>query len=262
VTVGGVVVSNATLHNEEEIIRKDIRIDDFVTIQRAGDVIPQVISVDLSKRRKQSKKFIFPTKCPCGFSTIKEINPTTNKVDAIRRCPDRGYECQYIAKEKLKHFVSKDAFNIEGLGKKVIDQFWELKLIKKPSDIFNLDYKKIENLEGWGELSVKNLKKATNKSSQILLDRFIYSLGIRHIGQENAKLLGNFFKSITKLIELFTSSKREDLLKNIAELDGIGLAQLNSLKEFFSNKINKDIVLSLIKYLKIENSKVLNKTAS
>jgi DNA ligase (NAD+) len=259
VTVGGVVVSNATLHNEEEIIRKDIRIGDFITIQRAGDVIPQVVSVDLSKRSKKSKKFVFPTKCLCGFATIKEINPTTKKVDAVRRCPDRGYECQFIAKEKLKHFVSKDAFNIEGLGKKVIDQFWELKLIKKPSDIFNLDYKKIKNLEGWGELSVKNLKTAINKSSQILLDRFIYSLGIRHIGQENAKLLGNFFKSITKLIELFTSSKREDLLKNISELDGIGLAQLNSLKEFFSNKINRDIVLSLIKYLKIENSKVSNK---
>ena len=259
VTVGGVVVSNATLHNEEEIIRKDIRIGDFVTIQRAGDVIPQVVSVDISKRRKQSKKFVFPTKCPCGFATIKEINPTTKKVDAIRRCPDRGYECQFIAKEKLKHFVSKDAFNIEGLGKKVIDQFWELKLIKKPSDIFNLDYKKIENLEGWGELSVKNLKTATNKSSQISLDRFIYSLGIRHIGQENAKLLGNFFKSITKLIELFIFPKRENFLKSIAELDGIGFAQLNSLKAFFSNKINKDIVLSLIKYLKIENTKVLNK---
>ena len=259
VTVGGVVVSNATLHNEEEIIRKDIRIGDFISIQRAGDVIPQVVSVDLSKRSKQSKKFIFPTKCPCGFITIKEFNPTTKKMDAVRRCPDRGYECQFIGKEKLKHFVSKDAFNIEGLGKKVIDQFWELKLIKKPSDIFNLDYKKIENLEGWGKLSVKNLITATNKSSQILLDRFIYSLGIRHIGQENAKLLGNFFKSITKLIELFTFSKRENLLENIAELDGIGSAQLNSLEEFFSNKMNKDIVLSLIKYLTIENSKILNK---
>ena len=259
VTVGGVVVSNATLHNEEEIIRKDIRIGDFIIIQRAGDVIPQVVSVDLSKRSKKSKKFIFPTKCLCGFATIKEINPTTKKADAVRRCPDRGYECQFIAKEKLKHFVSKDAFNIEGLGKKVIDQFWELKLIKKPSDIFNLDYKKIENLEGWGELSVKNLKTATNKSSQISLDRFIYSLGIRHIGQENAKLLGNFFKSITKLIELFIFPKRENFLKSIAELDGIGFAQLNSLKAFFSNKINKDIVLSLIKYLKIENTKVLNK---
>jgi DNA ligase (NAD+) len=259
VTVGGVVVSNATLHNEEEIIRKDIRIGDFVTIQRAGDVIPQIVSVDLSKREKHLKKFIFPTKCPCGYETIKEINANTKKVDAIRRCPDRGYQCQFIAKEKLKHFVSKDAFNIDGLGKKVIDQFWELKLIKTPSDIFNLDYKKIENLEGWGELSVNNLKVAIKKSSNILLDKFIYSLGIRHIGQENAKLLGNFFTTNNKFTELFNSFKRKDLLKNITELDGIGSAQLRSLDEFFSNKINNEIISSLIKNLKIENSKVLNK---
>jgi len=259
VTVGGVVVSNATLHNEEEIIRKDIRIGDFVTIQRAGDVIPQVVSVELRKREKNSKKFIFPTKCPCGSDTIKEINVNTKKVDAVRRCLDREYKCQFIAKEKLKHFVSKDALNIEGLGKKVIDQFWDLALVKNTSDIFNLDYKKIEKLEGWGMLSVKNLKSAINKSSKILLDKFIYSLGIRHIGQENAKLLGNFFKSINKLIELFNFSKRENLLKNISELDGIGTAQLNSLEEFFSNKQNNKIIISLIKYLEIENSKILNK---
>jgi len=259
VTVGGVVVSNATLHNEEEIARKDIRIGDSVSIQRAGDVIPQVVSVDLSKRDKYSKKFIFPTKCLCGSETIKEINVNTKKIDAVRRCLDKKYKCQFIAKEKLKHFVSKDAFNIDGLGKKVIDQFWDLALVKKPSDIFNLDYKKIENLEGWGELSAKNLKNAINKSSNILLDKFVYSLGIRHIGQENAKLLGNFFKSISKLIELFNSSKRENLLKNISELDGIGLAQLNSLKEFFSNKTNNEIVSSLINNLNIENSKAINK---
>ena len=259
VTVGGVVVSNATLHNEEEIIRKDIRIGDFVTIQRAGDVIPQVVSVDLTKRDKRSKRFIFPKKCLCGSGTIKEINVNTKKIDAVRRCLDTEHKCPFIAKEKLKHFVSKDALNIEGLGKKVVDQFWELGLVKKASDIFNLDYKKIESLEGWGELSVKNLKTAINQSSQILLDKFIYSLGIRHIGQENAKLLGNFFKSITKLVELFNSSKREYLLKNIAELDGIGLAQLNSLEEFFSNKMNNEVISSLIKNLKIENSKVINK---
>jgi len=259
VTVGGVVVSNATLHNEEEIIRKGIRIGDFVTIQRAGDVIPQVVSVDLSKRDKYSKKFIFPTKCLCGSDTIKETNANTKKIDAVRRCLDKEYRCQYIAKEKLKHFVSKDAFNIEGLGKKVVDQFWELKLIKTPSDIFNLDYKKIEKLEGWGEQSVDNLKNAINKSSKISLNRFIYSLGIRHIGQENAKLLGNFFKSITKLIELFDSSKQTHLLNNIEELDGIGFAQLKSLKEFFSNKRNNEILSSLINCLKIENSKALNK---
>jgi len=259
VTVGGVVVSNASLHNEEEIIRKDIRIGDYVAIKRAGDVIPQVVSVDLSKRKKNLQKFIFPTKCPCGFETIKEINSNTKKVDSVRRCPDRGYECQYIAREKLKHFVSKDAFNIDGLGKKVIDQFWDLKLIEIPSDIFNLDYLKITNLEGWGNLSVNNLKKAIKESTHITLDRFIYSLGVRHIGQENAKLLGNFFISINKFIELFDTLKRKNLLQNIAELDGIGNAQLKSLEEFFSNNSNSKIILSIIKYLKIENSKILNK---
>ena len=259
VTVGGVVVSNASLHNEDEILRKDFRIGDFVTIQRAGDVIPQVVSVHLNKRDKHSKKFIFPTKCPCGSDTIKEININTKKVDAVRRCLDRKNKCQFIAKEKLKHFVSKDAFNIDGLGKKVIDQFWDLALIKNSSDIYNLDYKKIETLEGWGKLSASNLKTAIDKSSKILLDKFIYSLGIRHIGQENAKLLSNFFKNINKLIELFNSSKRENLLKNIAELDGIGSAQLKSLKEFFSNKINYETTSSLIKCLKIENFKTINK---
>ncbi|MDA9091834.1 NAD-dependent DNA ligase LigA [Pelagibacteraceae bacterium] len=259
VTVGGVVVSNATLHNEEEIARKDIRVGDFVIIQRAGDVIPQVVSVDTNKRDKHSKKFVFPTKCQCGSNTVKEININTKKTDAVRRCLDKDSKCQFIAKEKLKHFVSKDAFNIEGLGKKVIDQFWDLGLIKKLSNIFKLDYKKIETLEGWGVLSVKNLKLAIKKSSHVSLHKFIYSLGIRHIGQENAKLLGNFFKNIDKFIELFNTSKRNDLLKNIAELDGIGSAQLKSLDEFFSNKKNEKIILSLIKYLKIENSKTINK---
>ena len=259
VTVGGVVVSNATLHNEEEIARKDIRVGDYVTIQRAGDVIPQVVSVDLKKRDKHSKKFTFPTKCPCGSETIKEVNINTKKADAVRRCLDKENKCQFIAREKLKHFVSKDAFNIEGLGKKVIDQFWDLTLIKNPSDIYNLDYKKIETLEGWGRLSVSNLKTAIDKSSEVLLDKFIYSLGIRHIGQENAKLLGNFFKSINKLIELFNNTKRKNLLKNITELDGIGSAQIKSLEEFFSNKKNEKFISSLIKYLKIENSKTINK---
>ena len=259
ITVGGVVVSNASLHNEEEIDRKDIRVGDYVTIQRAGDVIPQVVSVNLKKRDKHSKKFIFPTKCPCGSDTIKEINTQTKKADAVRRCLDKENKCQFIAKEKLKHFVSKDALNIEGLGKKVIDQFWDLALIRNLSDIYNLDYTKIETLEGWGKLSASNLKTAIDKSSQILLDKFIYSLGIRHIGQENAKLLGNFFKNINKLIELFNSPKRKNLLKNITELDGIGSAQLKSLEEFFSNKKNEKIISSLIKCLKIENSKAINK---
>ena len=159
VTVGGVVVSNATLHNEDEIIRKDIRIGDTILIQRAGDVIPQVISVDTNKRDQNSERFNFPTKCLCGAQTVREVSKNTKKEDAVRRCL-RGYDCTYIAKEKLKHIVSKDAFNIDGLGKKVIEQFWDLNLIKKPSDIFNLDYQKINEIDGWGDLSINNLKKS------------------------------------------------------------------------------------------------------
>ena len=252
VTVGGVVVSNATLHNEDEINRKDIRVGDTVTIQRAGDVIPQVVSVDTSKRNKNSKKFIFPNKCLCGFTTKKEISMTTKKIDSVRRCT-RGYECNYTAKEKLKHIVSKDAFDIEGLGKKVIDNFWKLKFIKEPGDIFNLSYKKIEKLEGWGELSIKNLKNAINKSKNIVLDRFIYSIGIRHIGQENAKILANFFKSSQNFSELFSSKKRKDILKNLEDLDGIGETQIRSIEDFFSNEKNSEIIQSLMSFLNIKN---------
>ena len=128
INIGGVVVSNATLHNEEEIIRKDMRIGDTVVVERAGDVIPHVVSVSLDKRQVSSKKFIFPKKCPCGFETVKEFNKTTKKFDAVRRCPDRGFDCDKIAIEKIKHFVSKDAFNIEGFGKKIVENFWNLKL--------------------------------------------------------------------------------------------------------------------------------------
>ena len=157
-------MSNATLHNEEEIERKDVRIGDTIQIQRAGDVIPQVLSVDKSKRDKNSKKFIFPKKCLCGAETKKEYSESLKKFDAVRRCI-KGYECDYTAREKLKHIVSKEAFNIDGLGKKVIDQFWDLNLIKEPSDIFGLNYDISKKLEGWGELSISNLKKCYKKIS-------------------------------------------------------------------------------------------------
>jgi len=258
ITVGGVVVSNATLHNEDEIRRKDIRIGDTIIIQRAGDVIPQVVSVDKSKRGKNSKKYNFPTKCLCGSKTQKEINTLTNKEDAVRRCL-KGYDCSFTAKEKLKHIVSKDAFNIDGLGKKVIDQFWELKLIKKPSDIFNLDYNIIKDLEGWGNLSIDNLKKAVNIAKKISLNRFIYSIGIRHIGQENAKILASFFLSIKKFKNLFNQIKRKEILLNLANLDGIGTIQIKSIDSFFLNTKNVDIVKSLIEVLLIENFIILNK---
>ena len=141
INIGGVIVSNATLHNEDEIERKDIRIGDLATIERAGDVIPHILSVDKTKRDKKSPKFIFPKNCPsCGLRTVKEFNSITKKEDAVRRCPSEGYECEKIAIEKLKHFVSKDAFNIEGFGKKIVENFWNLNLIKLPHHIFNLDF--------------------------------------------------------------------------------------------------------------------------
>ena len=252
VNVGGVVVSNATLHNEDEIERKDIRIGDTVQIQRAGDVIPQVVLVDKSKRDKNSKKFIFPSKCLCGSKIIKEISKSTKKLDAIRRCL-KGYNCDFIAKEKLKHIVSKEAFNIDGLGKKVIEQFWDLNLIKKPSDIFDLNYNKIKMLEGWGELSINNLKKAIEKSQMVPLDRFIYSVGIRHIGQENAKILASFFSSINEFKKLFDFKNRKKILLNLVDLDGIGETQIQSIDSFFSNETNTKKIKNLINKLNIKS---------
>ena len=258
INVGGVVVSNATLHNEDEIKRKDIRIGDTIQIQRAGDVIPQVVSVEINKRNKESKKFNFPSKCLCGAETKKEISKTTKKEDAVRRCI-KGYDCKFIAKEKLKHIVSKEAFNIDGLGKKVIDQFWSLKLVREPSDIFQLEYDKIQNLEGWGQLSIDNLKKAISKSQYINLDKFIFSIGIRHIGQENAKILAGFFGAIKEFAKLFDIKLRKKILISLEELDGIGETQIQSLENFFSNPTNIRITKELIQKLKINNFAGQNK---
>jgi len=258
VTVGGVVVSNATLHNEDEINRKDIRIGDTITLQRAGDVIPQVVSVDKNKREKNSKKFEFPNKCLCGAMIKKDFNIITNKEDAVRRCL-KGYDCNFTAIEKLKHIVSKEAFNIDGLGKKVIDQFWSLKLIKRPSDIFILNYKKISQLEGWGAQSINNLKQAIEAAKTATLERFIYSIGIRHIGKENAKILAGFFGSIIKFSNLFDENKRVKILNNLLDLDGIGDTQIRSINSFFLSKKNIEVVKTLIQVLKIENFKILNK---
>ncbi len=258
VTVGGVVVSNATLHNEDEIQRKDIRVGDTIKIQRAGDVIPQVISVDTKKRDKYSKKFLFPQKCLCGSITKKEFNKSTKKEDAVRRC-FKGYDCKFIAREKLKHIVSKDALNIDGLGKKVVDQFCDLNFIKEPADIFNLNYKKIRALEGWGDLSIENLKNAINKSKDISLDKFIFSIGIRHIGQENAKILSEFFISIEEFSKLFLHDKREKILQNLSDLDGIGETQIDSINNFFQNGKNIKIVKNLIDQLNVAKFVIINR---
>ena len=251
INIGGVIVSNATLHNEDEIERKDIRIGDLATIERAGDVIPHILSVDKTKRDKKSPKFIFPKKCPsCNSKTIKEFNNITKKEDAVRRCSSEGYECEKIAIEKLKHFVSKDAFNIEGFGKKIVENFWNLNLIKLPQDIFNLDFNKIETLEGWGSQSMENLKYSINQKKNISLDRLIYSLGIRHIGLENSKILSKYFKSFSK----FISFSNETISDDILNIDGIGETQLKSVKNFFDNKVNLNILKQLQKILVVKDA--------
>ena len=256
INIGGVVVSNATLHNEDEIVRKDIRINDEVTVERAGDVIPHIISVNLKKRSIDSKKFIFPKKCPsCGSKTIKDYNFLTKKEDAVRRCSSEGFECEKVSIEKIKHFVSKEAFNIEGFGKKIVEKFWEIKFVRLPQDIFKLDYDKIKKMDGWGSQSVNNLKYSIDEKRRISLEKFIYSLGIRHIGLENAKLISRYLKTSEKFILLGENKNFNDLLN----IDGIGETQINSIKNFFSNKINMKVLNELNKILKVINTTELKK---
>ena len=251
INIGGVVVSNATLHNEDEIKRKDIRVGDIATIERAGDVIPHITSIDVQKRQKDSKKFIFPTKCPsCGSSTIKDYNFITKKNDAVRRCSSEGYECEKISVEKIKHFVSKDALNIEGFGKKIVENFWNLNLIKLPQDIFKLNYNKIKDMDGWGTQSVSNLKYSIDLRTNISLERFIYALGIRHIGLENAKLISKHLKNKKKFLEL---SKNHNI-NELSNIDGIGETQIRSIKNFFNNKTNLNVVNELEQILSIQDS--------
>ena len=253
VNVGGVLVSNATLHNEDEIIRKDIRLNDTVIIQRAGDVIPQVVEVIKSKRDKNSKKFTFPDKCLCGRPAVKDYNETSKKLDVVKRCTDTGFNCEFMAREKIKHFVSKEALNIDGFGKKIVEDFWSLNFIRLPQDIFTLDYKKIEKLEGWGELSVSNLKTAIEKSKDISLAKFIYSLGIRHIGQENAKNLSRYFVSMKNFLKLCNPDLLMNEINSLDEIDGIGETQIESLTHFFKDKKNNKVVYELSKILNIQD---------
>ncbi len=251
INIGGVVVSNATLHNEDEIKRKDIREGDIATIERAGDVIPHITSIDKKKRPQNSQKFTFPLKCPsCGSNTIKDYNFITKKKDAVRRCSSEGYECEKVSIEKIKHFVSKEAFNIEGFGKKIVENFWSLNLIKLPQDIFKLDYDKLKSIEGWGVQSVSNLKYSIDQRKKIPLEKFIYALGIRHIGLENAKLISRFLKNIKNFLALSKINNFDELLN----IDGIGETQIKSIRNFFNNETNLKVINDLDKILSIQDS--------
>ena len=271
ITVGGVVVSNATLHNEDEIERKDVRIGDHVVIQRAGDVIPQIVEVVKDKRTGKEKKFKYPDKCPeCGSLAIREEG------EVAKRCTG-GLICPAQAKERLKHFVSRLAFDIEGLGEKIIEEFWEKELIKSPADIFRLEQKNkklnppLEEWEGWGEKSVAKLfESIESRRRTISLDRFIYALGIRQIGEATAKKLALNYTTIENLRYAMQEAQKNesDQYNDLISIEDIGPSVADDLLGFFAEEHNTGILDDLQKILTIQpferpdtnGSKVAGKT--
>jgi DNA ligase (NAD+) len=234
ITVGGVVVSRATLHNQDEITRKDIRIGDTVVIQRAGDVIPQVVEVDFSQRLLGGgPPFSFPTTCPvCGSHAEREEG------EAVTRCTG-GLICPAQIVERLRHFVSRDAFDIEGLGEKQIEAFYAEGWLHMPADIFKLPEHRevIAQKEGWGKKSVENLMAAIDARRSVPLDRFIYALGIRHVGETTARLLARHYGSLEKVTQL----------EDVATLDGIGPKVAHALAAFFEEPKNQEMIAALTK---------------
>ncbi|XVN40786.1 MAG: NAD-dependent DNA ligase LigA [Rickettsia endosymbiont of Argas persicus] len=264
IEIGGVTVSRATLHNYQEIMRKDVRVGDYVFLQRAGDVIPQITGVDLTKREANSEIFYPPLSCPsCNSKLHYDCN------DIIIRC-DNGLNCPAQNYERICHFVSKDAMNIEGLGKKQVEFLIDKGLISNPLDIFFLKEKneasltKLENMEGWGKKSVENLFNNIEKSKNVSLPRFIYALGIRHIGEQNAKLLAREFGSYDNFITQMELLKENDpeIYQKLNNLDGIGDKMLVDIINFFDIKENIELIKNLKKVLNIEDYKETREQSS
>lgn len=262
VTVGGVVVSNATLHNEDEIARKDVRIGDTVVVQRAGDVIPQIVRVVTEKRPKGARAFKFPDKCPvCGSHAVREVDEETGEESVARRCTG-GLICPAQAAERLKHFVSRNAFDIEGFGSKHVDAFLADKLIAHPSDIFHLadrygaGPKAIAAREGWGPQSAAKLFAAIDAKRTIALHRFIYALGIRHVGESTARLLAVSYGTAKAFVRAMTAASDEDS-KAFAELDaieGIGDTVAKAIAEFFGEDHNREEIARLLDVIDVEEA--------
>lgn len=265
VTVGGVVVSRATLHNHDEIQRKDVRIGDHVIIQRAGDVIPQVVSVVLDKRSPSSIPYAFPTNCPACGSQIESIPG-----EVARRCFN-GMTCPAQATERIRHFVSRDAFDIEGFGSRHVESFYHSGLVTSPVDIFTLEERDktttipLRRQEGWGNQSAQNLFSAINNKRKISLDRFIFALGIPQIGTITAKLLAKHYRSLTNWLEqmelagnqnpltLENSVLKNEAYQDLLSLDGIGDNMAADLIAFFHHPHNRDIIHGLRRYLTVED---------
>lgn len=254
ITVGGVVVSNATLHNEDEIARLGVKPGDRVEIQRAGDVIPQVLRV---VEAAQGEPYIFPENCPvCGAEAVRETDEKTGRVDVVKRCVN-GLRCPAQATESLKHFVSRRAYDIDGMGAKQIEAFYEKGLVVEPADIFSLESRNheiaLQTWDGWGETSAANLFTAINDRRTIAFDRFLYALGIRHIGQGNSNLIakhylawGKFYDAIIS-IEDETSPAWIDLM----DIDGVGGGAAGALRDFFQRPENQQIVENLLAHVTV-----------
>jgi DNA ligase (NAD+) len=255
VTVGGVVVQNATLHNEDEISRKDVRIGDTVVVQRAGDVIPQIVRVIPKKRPRGAKPFVFPEKCPvCHSHAVREVDEKTGEAEAARRCTG-GLICAAQAVERLRHFVSRNCFDIEGLGERHIIAFHEDGMIGEPADIFRLENrygageKAIAKREGWGEQSASKLFEAINRRRKISLDRFINALGIRHVGETTARLLARNFHTL----EVFLAAMEGgNALAELEEIGGIGETVAKAIRDFFSEPHNRKAVDHLLQEVDVE----------
>jgi DNA ligase (NAD+) len=251
VFVGGATISNVTLHNEDEIARKDVREGDTVVIQRAGDVIPQLVLVDIDKRPKKSRPFIFPDRCPiCGSLAVREEG------EVARRCTG-GLLCEAQLTQRLMHFVSRGAMDIEGLGEKQITAFFEDGLIKNAADIFALHKKinEIEAREGWGKKSVDNLMAAIEKARDVPLAKFIYALGIRHVGEITAKLLAQNYGSFVHWLKSMEAlPKGGDAAAELDNIDGIGGVVIEALTEFFREPHNVKIVQQLAKELHVRDA--------
>jgi DNA ligase (NAD+) len=260
VTVGGVVVQNATLHNEEEIKRLDVRVGDTVTIQRAGDVIPQVLGVVLDKRPRGAKVYQFPRVCPCPLHTdvVREI--IAGGAEGARAHCTGEFACPYQAIEHLKHFVSRRAFDIDGLGEKQIELFYEKEWVREPADIFTLEERNkkihLEEVEGFGETSVRNLFGAIAARREISLERFIYALGVRHVGETTAVALARGYGSWQAFHEACLKLAKDDAetKEEMDALDQIGDTVIESLGEYFSEAHNVRRIDRLVKQVKIRDA--------
>jgi DNA ligase (NAD+) len=256
VTVGGVVVQNATLHNQDEIERLGVRIGDTVTIQRAGDVIPQVVEV-VQEKPRGSKPYKFPTTCPCPLKTEVVREVIAGGEEGARAHCTGEFACPFQRTQHLMHFVSRRAFDIEGLGEKQIELFYERGLVKEPADIFTLRERdktiNLKSLEGYGETSVSNLYQAIDARREVSLERFIYALGIRHVGETTAVALARgygswkaFHDAALKVVE-----KDQDARDEMDALDQIGETVIDAIAAYFGEHHNRDAVERLVKQVRI-----------